>query len=102
MAQLPCPHCKEPSISWWQKYKAAKWALIHCNQCKGRACSLPYPLVFYTMLYIWNVMLFGYLSYVTGNLWYLFTLIVVWVILDLFSIYLPLSALKTKQSSQKN
>jgi len=96
MALLPCPHCKTPSISWWQKYLAAKWTLIHCKQCAGRACSLPYLLAFYTMLYVWDVMLFGYLTYLTGNLWYLLALIVIWIILDIFSIYLPLSALKAK------
>lgn len=48
------------------------------------------------MLYVWDVMLFGYLTYLTGNLWYLLALIVIWIILDIFSIYLPLSALKAK------
>lgn len=97
MSQNPCPHCKENTISWWQKYKAAKWALIYCVKCRGRACSHPFILVFYTMLYVWDLMLFGYLFYVTHELGYLIALIVGWIILDVFSIYLPLSAMKVKE-----
>ena len=48
------------------------------------------------MLYVWDVMLFGYLFYVTKNWWYLVTLIVGWIILDIFSVYLPVCAMKAK------
>ena len=99
MSQIPCPHCKENSITWWQKYKAAKWALIYCAICKGRSCSHPFLLVFYTMLYVWDVMLFGYLFYVTHQLGYLIALLIGWVILDAFSIYLPLKAMKPRAVS---
>ena len=98
MANLPCPHCKEATISWWQKYKAAKWAMLKCAKCHGRSCSHPFVLVAYTMLYVWDVMLFGYLFYLTKEIAYLITLIVLWIILDIFSLYLPLSALKSKQA----
>jgi len=98
MSQLPCPHCKEETISWWQKYKAAKWALINCSECGKRSCSHPIILVFYTLLYTWDLMLFGYLFYLTKNWWYLLALIVIWIILDIFSLYLPLSAMKSKTS----
>lgn len=47
------------------------------------------------MLYVWDVMLFGYLFYLTGNWWYMLTLIIGWIILDIFSVYLPLSAMKS-------
>ena len=97
MSNLPCPHCKEAAISWWQKYKAAKWALVQCPKCGGPACSQPFILVFYTMLYVWDVMLFGYLFYLTREIGYLITLIVFWIILDIFSLYLPISAMKRKQ-----
>lgn len=97
MSNLPCPHCKEATISWWQKYKAAKWALIFCVKCKGRCCSHPFVLVAYTMLYVWDVMLFGYLFYLTKETGYLITLIVLWIILDIFSLYLPINAMKAKQ-----
>jgi hypothetical protein len=100
MSQLPCPHCKETTISWWQKYIAAKWALIYCVKCKGRCCSHPFILVFYTMLYVWDLMLFGYLFYLTHNASYLITLVVIWVILDIFSLWLPLSAMKPAMKSK--
>ncbi len=98
MSKQPCPHCNEQTISWWQKYKAAKWALIYCDKCGKRSCSQPFILVFYTMLYTWDVMLFGYLYYLTKNGWYLLTLFIIWIILDIFSIYLPISAMKSKSA----
>jgi len=101
MSKLPCPHCKEATISWWQKYKAAKWALIYCDKCLGRSCSQPFILVAYTMLYVWDVMLFGYLFYLTKTVGYLITLIVGWIILDIFSVYLPINAMKTKRPPEE-
>lgn len=95
---MPCPHCRKNTISWWQKYKAAKWALIYCPQCRGKLCSHPYILVAYTMLYVWDLMLFGYLAYLERNGWYLLVLVVIWAILDFFSLYLPLSPMKSKSS----
>jgi hypothetical protein len=94
---LPCPHCKKPTISWWQKYKAAKWAFVYCSQCHGKSCSYPYLLVAYTMLYVWDVLLFGTLAYLDHNPWYLLVMVVFWLILDYFSLYLPLSAMKRGQ-----
>lgn len=101
MATQPCPHCKEPAFTWWQKYIAAKWLLLHCTLCGGRSCSNPYILVIYTMLYVWDVMLFGFLAYLDRNLWYLLALVVGWIILDYFSLFFPLSALKSKVGSAK-
>ena len=97
MSKLPCPHCKEATISWRQKYLAAKWGLVRCPSCEGISCSHPFILVGYTMLYVWDVMLFGYLFYLTKSVSYLITLIVLWIILDIFSVYLPVSAMKRKQ-----
>jgi hypothetical protein len=48
------------------------------------------------MLYVWDVMLFGYLFYLTRNWWYALTLAVGWIILDIFSVYLPVCAMKPK------
>lgn len=97
MPALPCPHCKKPTISWWQKYKAAKWALVECSECFGRSCAHPYVLVAYTMLYAWDLILFGTLAYLDQNPWYLLVMVVFWVILDVFSLYLPLSAMKSRR-----
>lgn len=92
----PCPHCKENHISWKQKYQAAKWAIIDCPACNKRSCSQPFVLVVYTMLYVWDVLLFGYLYYLTQTTAYLIALIAGWLLLDIFSLYLPLSPLKAK------
>ena len=53
------------------------------------------------MLYVWDVMLFGFLAYLDHNLWYLLALVIGWVILDYFSLYFPLSALKSKAATTK-
>ncbi|MBN4079408.1 hypothetical protein JYT26_02080 [Beggiatoa alba] len=49
-------------------------------------------------LYTWDVVLFGYLAYI-DSLWYLLVLLVGWLILDYFSVYIPLSALRTSGAS---
>ena len=51
------------------------------------------------MLYVWDLMLFGFLAYLDQNLWYLLVMVVVWIILDYFSLYLPLSAMKSKSKT---
>ena len=99
MSQLPCPRCKEETITWWQKYKAAKWALIDCPKCGARICSHPFILVAYTMLYVWDLMLFGTLYYLKRDISFLIALVVFWIILDIFSLYLPISAMKRKDAS---
>ena len=98
MSKLPCPYCKEETITWWQKYKVAKWALIDCSGCGRRICSQPFICVIYTMLYVWDVMLFGTLYYLKGEIAYLIALVVFWVILDIFSLYLPINAMKRKDA----
>jgi hypothetical protein len=96
MGSQICPHCKQSTFGYWHKYLAAKWKLLTCPSCERVSCSFPFPLVFYTMLYVWDVLLFGYLTYFTGNTWYILALIVGWLILDYFSLFLPLSPLKRK------
>ena len=102
MALQICPHCKHPTLSWWQKYRAAKWFYVYCPRCGGKSCSRPFILVAYTMLYVWDVMLFGYLAYLDKNLGYLITLIVIWIVLDLFSLYLPLGAMRSTAVNNTN
>ena len=48
------------------------------------------------MLYVWDVLLFGYLAYFDKNPWYILALVIGWLILDYFSFFLPLSAMKRK------
>jgi len=98
MNKQPCPHCKQNTISWWEKYKAAKFAIIYCPSCGGRICSMPYILPFYSILYVWDVLFFGFATYLDRNPWYLLVMLVIWLILDWFSLWFPLSALKSKQA----
>jgi hypothetical protein len=96
MASVPCPHCKQKTFTWWDKYRAGKWALLRCGQCGGRACAQPIVLAAIYFLYVWDVMLFGYLAYL-DSLWYLLAMVVGWLILDYFTWYIPLSALRMKK-----
>jgi len=98
VASIPCPHCQEKTFSWWDKYKTGKWALLNCSHCGGRVCAQPIVLSIMYFLYVWDLMLFGYLAYL-DSLWYLLVMVVVWVILDYFSVYVPLVALRARPSS---
>lgn len=99
MASIPCPHCYQKAFSWWDKYKTGKWALLHCSQCGGRVCAQPIVLSVLAFLYVWDVMLFGYLAYLDAW-WYLLVMTVIWLILDYFSFYIPLSALREKPGKE--
>lgn len=96
MASVSCPHCKQKTFTWWDKYRAGKWILLHCSQCSGRACAQPAVLAAIYFLYVWDVVLFGYLAYL-DSLWYLLVMMVGWLILDYFTWYIPLSALGVKK-----
>lgn len=95
MASIACPHCQAPVYSWWDKYLAGKWAILICPQCGGRACAQPLIMIALYFFYMWDVVLFGFLIYLEG-LFYLAVLVVGWLILDYFSVYLPLSPLNAK------
>lgn len=95
MASIPCPHCGEKSFSWWDKYRTGKWALLHCTTCDGRVCAQPFVLAALYFFYVWDVVLFGYLAYL-DSLWYLLVMLVGWLILDFFSVYIPLTALRAR------
>ncbi|HFE31754.1 MAG TPA: hypothetical protein ENJ17_00435 [Gammaproteobacteria bacterium] len=97
MASIPCPHCEQKSFSWWDKYRSAKWAIMHCSNCGGRVCAQPLIMAAMYFLYMWDVVLFGYLAYL-DSLWYLLAGLVGWLILDYFSLYIPLSAMRRADS----
>lgn len=99
VASIPCPHCQQKNFSWWDKYKTGKWALLKCPQCNTRVCAQPIVLSVLSFLYVWDLMLFGYLAYL-DSLWYLVVLAVIWLILDYFSLYVPLSALRAKSTKE--
>ena len=91
-----CPNCKQATITWRQKYLAAKWKTIHCSACGRRLCAQPIIQAVFSMLYVWDVMLFGYLTVLGDNYWYLLAMLVGWLLLDSFSIYIPLSVLRAE------
>ena len=93
MASIPCPHCKQNTFTGWDKYRAGKWAMLYCPQCGGRSCAQPLVLAALYFLYVWDVVLFGYLAYL-DSLWYLLVMLVGWLILDFFTFYVPLSPLR--------
>jgi hypothetical protein len=93
MASIQCPHCGEKTFSWWDKYRAGKWVMLHCTHCGGRVCAQPIIMAVLYFFYVWDLMLFGYLAYL-DSLSYLLVLLAGWLILDYFSIYIPLTALR--------
>lgn len=98
MASIICPHCNAKTFSWWDKYRTGKWAILHCRECGGRVCAQPLVLAALYFFYVWDVVLFGYLAYL-DSLWYLAVMVAGWLILDYFSVYVPLTALRAKSSS---
>jgi len=97
MASIPCPHCEQKTFGWWDKYLLGKWVLLNCRQCKGRVSAQPIVLAVLYFLYVWDVVLFGYLAYL-DSLWYLLVMVVGFLILDYFSVYVPLAPLRAKGS----
>ena len=69
--------------------------LLKCPECGGRVCAQPIVLAALYFLYVWDVVLFGYLAYL-DSLWYLAVMVGGWLILDYFAIYVPLSPLRAK------
>jgi hypothetical protein len=98
MATIPCPHCDAKVYTWWDKYRAGKWALLTCPQCGGRACAQPIIMIVLYFFYMWDVVLFGYLTFLAGAS-YLLVMLIAWLILDYFSIYIPLSPLRATTGS---
>ena len=94
MASNPCPHCDKNTFTWWDKYRTGKWAITHCRDCEGRVCAQPVLMAALYFFYLWDVVLFGYLAYL-DSLWYLLVGLVVWLILDYFSLYIPLAAMRS-------
>lgn len=97
-----CPHCNNKTISFMSKYLAGKWAVMKCGQCGKRSTAHPIPLLILYFFYVWDLVLFIYLYLVTAKVSYLITMLVVWLILDLFSMYVPSARLKSTAAEQKS
>jgi len=101
MKEFACPHCKQPAFSKWDKYLAAKWKILDCPHCERRITSQPIWLACFYLLYLANVIDLGFLVYLTGNMHYITAMVVIWIILDIVSLYLPLVALRNGGAGQK-
>lgn len=75
--------------------------VLKCHECGGRVCAQPFVLAALYFLYVWDVVLFGYLAYLDSN-WYLAVMLAGWLILDYFAIYIPLTPLQAKPESSKH
>jgi len=93
MAPIPCPHCEQKTFGWRHKYLTGKWWVLKCRQCTGRVCAQPIILAALYFFYVWDVVLFGYLAWLDSP-WYLLALVTGWLILDYFSVYIPLTPLR--------
>jgi len=94
MSHFNCPHCKQPTFSFWDKYLAAKWKVLGCPGCHKRVSSAPLTLALFYLLYLADVLDFGYLSFLLEDSSWIGAAIMGWLVLDLFSVYLPLVALR--------
>lgn len=95
MSRFKCPHCGEMEFSRWDKYLAAKWKILVCPHCGKRSCSNPLVLALFYLAYLVDVIDLGYLAYFQNSLAYIAAMMVGWIILDLFSLRLPLSAMRS-------
>jgi hypothetical protein len=94
MKEFACPHCKQQTFSKWDKYLAAKWKILTCSNCKRRVASQPIWLAAFYLLYLADVIDLSFMAYLSGNMLYLVAMVVVWIILDIISLYLPLVAMR--------
>ena len=95
MKKFDCPHCHHASFSWWDKYLAAKWKILKCSHCGSRVCSAPMILAAFYLLYLADVINFSYLSLLLESNTWVVVAVIGWLILDLFSVYLPLRAMRS-------
>lgn len=100
MEGYTCPHCNKPTISLGKKYLAGKWANIICDECGGRSCQAPIIMVAMYFLYVWDVMLFGTVAIEKQGLFYIGVMLVIWLILDWFTLYIPLLRMKKIESTE--
>ncbi len=96
MPMFECPHCNQPSLTLKQKLLTGKWADVICPRCGGRSCAYPILMAVLYFCYTWDVMLFGYLTVHETSVVYLCVMLGGWVLLELFSLSLPLARMKPK------
>jgi hypothetical protein len=102
MANVKCPQCQKETITFKQKFLTSKWKETYCPNCNARLCANPIVLALLYFMLTWDIVLFGYLTYLENSLTYGITLVVGWFTLEYFMYYIPLSVLKPKPSNSSN
>lgn len=100
MLKFECPHCNQPALTFKQKLLAGKWVDVICAHCGGRSCIYPTLLVVLYFFYTWDIMLFGYLTVYQKSVTYLGVMIGGWLLLEAFSMSLPLVRMKVKSPEE--
>ncbi|MDH5258436.1 MAG: Lar family restriction alleviation protein [Gammaproteobacteria bacterium] len=102
MENIECPHCSEATITLRQKLKAGKWATIFCPSCNARMCANPIVMALMYFALTWNFLFFGYMAVRESSIAYGITMIVGWLILELFIYYIPLSRMRALKPGNNN
>lgn len=98
MARFNCPHCKEPTLSWLDKYQLGLWMTKTCRNCGARISAVPLVLMAMHFIYAWNVLWWGALVHFNDSYHYVIYMAVCWVILDALNVaYMPLASLRQKR-----
>jgi len=95
MTKFPCPHCNNLTLSLKQKYLVAKWQDVQCDACRGLSCAQPVVLALMSFIYVWDVLYFGVVAYAEHSWAFIGMMLSIWLILDFFCHYIPLSRLKS-------
>ncbi len=111
MANFTCPSCDHESFSLKDKYTMGYWMIRKCSHCQSIVAANPIILGVLTFAYLWNVLMFGALTFfdrdldvnwwdniVNGAWHYILIMIILWAILDFINIkYVPLMIVRHHQ-----
>ncbi len=111
MANFTCPSCNQESIPLKDKYAMGYWMMRRCGACNSLIASNAIILGILTFAYLWNVLMFGALTFfdrnpdiswgdniMQGAWYYILIMIVIWAILDFINVkYVPLMVVHHQQ-----
>ncbi|MEK6749571.1 MAG: hypothetical protein AABY83_10240 [Pseudomonadota bacterium] len=102
MSSFSCPHCQAQTLGLKAKLVASLWGVVRCPQCGKPSCAQPLVLGALYFLLVWDILLFGYVSFVNyqtqdtfSGMLYLIVMLTVIVILKFFAVYVPLVAMRS-------
>lgn len=100
MEPTECPHCQQNTITFGQRLKALHWFNIYCPECGGKICMQPILIGILYFALVWNVSFFGFMAVYDSDWLYVAVIVALWLILDFFGYYIPLSRMRRPQPSQ--